>query len=120
MSIIAIVNDGLEDVRRDGEEEPADDGGVDRHLVAVVLHGEEVDGAIDVVAEVVLTEEEVEVRLPWMIVVIVVGELDGNMVGDGDVTELGGGRRRGVGGGGRGKGIAGGEDEGHGGEGGRH
>jgi hypothetical protein len=27
------VNDGLEDVRRNGEEEPADDGGVDRHHI---------------------------------------------------------------------------------------
>jgi hypothetical protein len=27
------VNDGLEDVQRDGEEEPADDGGVDRHHI---------------------------------------------------------------------------------------
>jgi hypothetical protein len=32
-----------------------------------------------VVAEVVLTEEEVEVRLPWMVVVVVAGELDGNV-----------------------------------------
>jgi hypothetical protein len=95
-SIIAIVNDGLEDVRRDGEEEPADDGGIDRHPVAVTLHGEGVNGAVDVVAEVVLTEEEVEVCLTWMVVVVSAGELDGNVVGDGDVTELGGGGRSGV------------------------
>jgi hypothetical protein len=42
-SVIAIVNDGLEDVWRNGEEEPADDGGIDRHPVSVALHGEEVD-----------------------------------------------------------------------------
>jgi hypothetical protein len=117
-SVITIVNDGLEDVWRDGEEEPADDGGVDRHPVTVALHGEEVDGVVDVVTEVVLTEEEVEVHLPWMVVIVGAGKLDGNVVGDGDVTELGGGRRRGVGGGGRGEGIAGGRDGGHGGGGG--
>jgi hypothetical protein len=32
-SVIAIVNDGLKDVQHDGEEEPADDGGVDRHHI---------------------------------------------------------------------------------------
>jgi hypothetical protein len=63
-SVIAVMNDNLEDVRCDGEEEPADDGGVNCHPVAVALHGEEVGGAIDVVMEVVLTEEEVEVHLP--------------------------------------------------------
>jgi hypothetical protein len=113
-SVIAVMNDGLEDVRRDGEEEPADDGGVDRHPVAVALHGEEVDGAVDVVAEVVLTEEKVEVHLPWMVVVVGARKLDGNVVGDGDVVEFGGGGRSGVGGGGRGEGVAGGRDGGHG------
>jgi hypothetical protein len=55
--IIAFPNDGLEDVRRDGEEEPADDGGVDGQPVGVA--GEEVGGAVDVIAQVVLAEEEV-------------------------------------------------------------
>jgi hypothetical protein len=99
------MNDGLEDVRRDGEEELADDGGVDRHPVAVMLHGEEVGGAINVVAEVVLAEEQVEVRLPWMVVVVIAGELDGNVVSDGDIAELGGGRSGGGRGGEKAKGL---------------
>jgi hypothetical protein len=70
MSVISVANDGLEDVRRDGVEKPADDGGVDRHPVDVVLHGEEVGGAVDVVAEVVFAEEEVEVRIPGVVVVV--------------------------------------------------
>jgi hypothetical protein len=40
-----------------------------------------------------------------MVVVVGAGKLDGNVVGDGDVAELGGGGRSGDGGGGRGKGI---------------
>jgi hypothetical protein len=69
-----------------------------------------------VVAEVVLIKEEVEVCLPWMVVVVVAGELDGNMVGDGDIAELGGGRGGEGGGGGGSKGVASGGDGGHGGE----
>jgi hypothetical protein len=48
-SVVALMNDGLEDVRRDGEEEPADDGGVDGEPVGVAGI-EKVDGAINVIA----------------------------------------------------------------------
>jgi hypothetical protein len=54
---------------------------------------------------VVLVEEEVEVCLPWMVVVVIAREHDGNMVGDGDITELGGGRSGGGGGGEEAKGL---------------
>jgi hypothetical protein len=48
MSVVALTNDGLEDVRRDGEEEPADDGGVNGEPVGVAVI-EEVDGAVNVI-----------------------------------------------------------------------
>jgi hypothetical protein len=53
---VAVVNNGVKDVGGDGLEEPADDGGIDGAPVGVVWHGEEVDGAVDVVEEVVLAE----------------------------------------------------------------
>ena len=61
---VAIADNGVKDVGGDGLEEPAGDGGVDGAPVRVVRHGEEVDGAVDVVEEIVLAEEEAEVRLP--------------------------------------------------------
>jgi hypothetical protein len=90
-SIVALTDDGLEDVRRDGEEEPADDGGVDGEPVGVTVI-EEVDGAINVIAQVVLAEEEVEVRLPGVVVLLGDGELDGDVVGDGHGADHRGGR----------------------------
>ena len=42
VSIVPIANDGVEDVRRDGEEEPPDEGGVDGEPVGVVGAGKEV------------------------------------------------------------------------------
>jgi hypothetical protein len=91
MSVVALTNDGLEDVRRDGEEEPADDGGVDGEPVGVAVI-EEVDGAINVIAQVVLTEEEVEVRLLGVMVLLGGGELDGDVVGDVHGADHRGGR----------------------------
>jgi hypothetical protein len=81
-SIVALTDDGLEDVRRDGEEEPADDGGIDGEPVGVAVI-EEVDEAINVIAQVVLAEEEVEVRLPGVMVLLGDVELDGDVVGEG-------------------------------------
>ena len=79
--VVALANHGLEDVRRDGEEEPADDVGIDGEPVGVAA-GEEVDGVIDVIAQVVLAEEEVEVGPPGVVVLLGDGELDGDVVGD--------------------------------------
>jgi hypothetical protein len=57
-----------------------------------------------VVVEIVLMEEEVEVRLPGVVVVVTVGKLDGNVVGNRDIAKLSEG---GCGGGGRGRGREG-------------
>ena len=89
VSVVAVVDDDLEDVRRDGEEYPADDGGVDGKLVGVAAHGEEVGGAVDVVGEVILAEKEVEVGLPSEEVGSGVREFDRDVLGDADLAELG-------------------------------
>jgi hypothetical protein len=95
---VAITNNGVEDVGGDGLEEPADDGGVDGAPVGVVGHGEEVDGVVDVVEEIVLAEEKAEVRLPGEEVGGGVGELDRHTLEDGDVVDDGdGGAGEGVG-----------------------
>ena len=92
----------MEDVRGDGEEDLADDGGIDRHPIGVAAQGEEVRGAVDVVGEVVLVKEELEIGLPHVEVSGGVRKLDGDMVGDGDVADV-----RGVGGGGlKARGVA--------------
>jgi hypothetical protein len=72
-------------------EEPTDDGGVDGAPVGVVRHGEEVDGAVDMVEEVVLVEEEAEVRLPREEVGCGVGELDRPSLEDGNIADDGDG-----------------------------
>jgi hypothetical protein len=95
---VAVANNSVKDVGGDGLEEPADDGGVDGALVGVVWHGEEVNGAIDVVEEVVLAEEEAKVRLPREEVGRGVGELDRHALEDGNIADDGdGGAGKGVG-----------------------
>ena len=106
VSIVAVANDGMEDIRRDGEEDPADDGGVDGEPVGVAACGEEVGSAVDVVGEIVLTEKEVEIGLPSKEVGSGVGKLDGDMVGDANLAELGWVGRGEIGTGG-GEGVAG-------------
>jgi hypothetical protein len=73
----------------DGLEELADDGGIDGAPVRVVRHGKEVDGAIDMVEEIVLAEKEAEVCLPHKEVGRGVGELDRHALEDGDVADDG-------------------------------
>ena len=89
ISVITLANDGLEDVRRDGEEKPADDGGVDGKPVGVAAV-QEVGGAVDVISQVVLAEEEVVVGFPGVVVRLGEGEFDGDVVGDGHGAEVGG------------------------------
>jgi hypothetical protein len=81
---VAIADNGVKDVGGDGLEELADDGGVDGAPVRVVRHGEEVDGAVDVVEEIVLAKEEAEVRFPREEVGRGMGELDRHTLEDGD------------------------------------
>jgi hypothetical protein len=79
-------------------EEPAGDGGVDGALVGVVWHGEEIDGTIDMVEEILLAEDKDKVRLPREEVSCGVGELDRHALEDGDVADDGdGGAGEGVG-----------------------
>ena len=61
---VAVADDRAEDLGGDGLVEPADDGRVESQPVGVVRHGEEVDGAVDMIKEIILAEEEAEVRLP--------------------------------------------------------
>jgi hypothetical protein len=82
---VAVTNNGVKHVGGDGLEELADDGGIDGAPVRVVRHGEEVDGAIDMVEEIVLAEEEAEVCLPHKEVGRGVGELDRHALEDGDI-----------------------------------
>ena len=84
----------MEYVGGDGEEEPPYDGGVDGDPLGVVGHGEEVDGPVDMVQEIILVEEEVEVGLSCVEVGCGSGELDGDAFMDRDVTDDG---RRGTG-----------------------
>jgi hypothetical protein len=86
---VAIADNGVKYVGGDGLEEPADDGGIDGALVKVMRHGEEVDGAIDVVEEIVLMKEEAEVRIPREVVGRSVGELDRHTLKDGDIADDG-------------------------------
>jgi hypothetical protein len=81
----------VKDVGGEGLEEPADDGGIDGALVKVMRHGEEFDGAVDVVEEIVLTKEEAEVRLPRKVFGRGVGELDRHALEDGDIADDGNG-----------------------------
>lgn len=74
---------------------------------------DKVDGAVDVVEEIVLAEEEIEVCLPCEEVGRGVGELDRHALEDGDVADDGdGGAGEGVGAprsrGGEGVGVVGG------------
>jgi hypothetical protein len=95
---VIVVNDGVKDVGGDGLEEPADDGGIDGTPVGVVWHGKEVDGAVDVVEEVILMEEEAEVRLPREEVGHGMGELDRHVLEDGNFADdSDGGAGKGVG-----------------------
>jgi hypothetical protein len=88
---VTITDNGVKYVGGDGLEEPADDGGIDGALVKVMRHGEEVDGAIDVVEKIVLTKEEAEVHLPREVVGRSVGELDRHALEDRDVADDGDG-----------------------------
>ena len=76
VGIITVANNSVKDVLGHGEEEPSDDGGVDRQPVGVTVQEEEVGGAIDVVLQVILTKEEIEVCLPSIKIRLVVGEDD--------------------------------------------
>jgi hypothetical protein len=94
---VTVADNSVKDVGGDGLEEPADDGGIDGAPVRVVWHGEEVDGAFDVVEEIILAEEEAEARLPREEVGRGVGELDRHALEGGDVADDGnGGAGKGV------------------------
>ena len=80
----------MEDVRRDGKEEPPDQGGVDGEPVGVVGVDEEVGETVHMITKVVLTEEEVEVGFPGIVVGGGVGEDDGDVIGEVDVADVGG------------------------------
>ena len=63
LRVISVANDGVEDVLGDGLVQLAGDGGVDGQPVVVREHEVGVDGAINVIDEVVLTEDEGEVSI---------------------------------------------------------
>jgi hypothetical protein len=95
---VVITKNSQEDVGGDGLEEPADDGGIDGAPVGVVWHGEEIDGVVDVVEEIVLMEEKAKVCLPGKEVGCGMGELDRHALENGDVADDGdGGAGKGVG-----------------------
>ena len=90
VGIIPITNDGVEDVWRDGEEEPPDEGLLDGQPAGVEVSDEEVGEAVHVITKVVLAEEEIEVGFPGIVIGGGVGECDGNVIGEGDVADVGG------------------------------
>lgn len=104
--IILVANNGVEDVLGHGKEEPPDDGGVDRPPVGVVVLDEQVGGAVNVILEIILTKEEVKVRLPRIEIGLFVRKRDRNTTLDGHIADV---RRIGDGGGGAGggKGVGG-------------
>ena len=90
VSIIPIANDGVEDVQRDGEEEPPDEGGVDGEPVGVVGAGKEIGETVHMITKVVLTEKEIEVGFPSIVICGGVGEDNGDVIGEVDVADVGG------------------------------
>ena len=99
--VIAGAHDRVEQVLGDGGEEPPDDRGIDRGPLGVIHQGAGVHGAIHVVHEIVLAEEQREVRLPREVRGVGGVEDDGDTCADVDVADLGGvdGEGVGVGGG---------------------
>ena len=62
--VIAGAHDRVEQVLGDGGEEPPDDRGVDRGPLGVAHHGAGVDGAVNMIHEIVLAEGQRKVRIP--------------------------------------------------------
>lgn len=91
MRIIIILHHRVEKVLGDGEEEPADESCLDGRPLGVELHGLGVDSAVNVLLEVILTEDKVEVGLPCVIGGILLGETDGHAGEDVNVADVLGG-----------------------------
>ena len=88
---VAVGDDGAEDLLGDGLEKPTDDGRVDGQPIGVVRHGEKVDGAVDMIKEIILAEEKAEVRLPREEVCSGVRERHRHALENGDVADDGDG-----------------------------
>ena len=61
------MHDRVEEVLRDDEVEPTNESGVDGHPLGIPLRKIGVDGAVDMVMEVVLVEDQGEIGLPGVV-----------------------------------------------------
>ncbi|EMS51122.1 Alpha-L-arabinofuranosidase 1 [Triticum urartu] len=74
----------------DGGEEPPDERSVDRGPLGVAYHGVRVDGAVNMIHEIVLAEEERKIRLPREVRGVGGIEDYGDAFMDVDVADVGG------------------------------
>ena len=88
VGVITIAHDRVKQVLGDGGEEPPDERGVDRGPLGVAHHGAGVDGAVNMIHEVVLAEEQREVRLPREVRGVGGVEDHGDACVDVDVADL--------------------------------
>ena len=61
--VVVLGDDRVEDVLRDRLVEPTDNRGLDGGPLRVAAHVRAVHGTVDVLGEIVLTEDEVEIRI---------------------------------------------------------
>ena len=89
-SEVAVMHHGVKNLLQDSVEEPLDDGGIDGHPITISTHGQEINSAVDVVAETIPAEEKTELRLPCVKIGLGVGEFHRDMIKDQKIPDASG------------------------------